>query len=456
MTDSLRQSPVPPLTGHPRLAPWLDHDRINRAFAAQHQSDPLGWRIHLALGMLWCFLASSPTSIVEFAGIPVVLCFFIRLPKIWRTARWIFAQPLFFALLAWAAWQAISLAWSPDPIQGLDEMANMRWAGAMLVLWPVIDGRKWLIAALAAGFVAGNLSQLGHAIGTAAQIDWLTFDRLPHRNSGWWDPVIGGTLLVAALGLHIPAALMGLGRTRIIATSGCAITLIAILATGTRGAWLAAAALLALSTIIAIVCIQPRRRLLVPLITGSATIIIASAIAWMTAGDSISARFNEARTEITTALNDDNYQTYTGARIMMAKAAAQAISAHPIRGVGAGGYRQWSLSESTFPDSAQINLAIHNHAHNAYLHIGATTGIIGLLLGATILLVVFTGAILAPEFQLGTYEAGPLFALLGLLLVAMFDTIHVNAQTAAMLFLIFALCPLAIPHSKSQSQMPDA
>lgn len=383
-----------------------------------------------------------------------MVCFFIRLPKMWRTIPWLFAQPIFFALLAWTCWQAISLAWSPDPAQGLDEMGNLRWSWSLLLLWPVIDGRKWLIAALAAGFVAGNLSQLAHALGSAAQIDWLTFNRFPHRNSGWWDPVIGGTLLVSALGLHLPAALMGAGKPRILAASGCAITLLAILATGTRGAWLAAAALISLSLLIAVICIRPKRRLLMPLIAGSATTIIIASIAWLAVGDSIAARFNEARSEITTALKDDNYQTYTGARILMAKAAAQAISAHPIRGVGTGGYRQWSLTESTFADPTQENIGIYDHAHNAYLHIGATSGIIGLLLAGIVLIVVFTGAVHAPEFQLGSYAAGPLFALLGLLLVAMFDTIHVNAQTAAMLLVIISLCPLAIPRPQSQMSSP--
>src|SRR5690606_40313370 len=62
-----------------------------------------------------------------------------------------------------------------------------------------------------------------------------TWNRLPGRNSGWWDPVIAGSLLTAALGLHLPAALWGKKVWRALGIAGCAITLPGILATGTRG-----------------------------------------------------------------------------------------------------------------------------------------------------------------------------------------------------------------------------
>jgi hypothetical protein len=48
-----------------------------------------------------------------------------------------------------------------------------------------------------------------------------------------------------------------------------------------------------------------------------------------------------------------------------------------------------------------------------------------------------------PTSGLGSYAAGPGFAIIGLLMVGMFDPVQLNAQTGALLATLFALslCP---------------
>ena len=50
---------------------------------------------------------------------------------------------------------------------------------------------------------------------------------------------MGGSVLVAGLGLHLPAAIMGRGWGRTLASGGAMVTALGILGTGTRGAWIA-------------------------------------------------------------------------------------------------------------------------------------------------------------------------------------------------------------------------
>jgi O-antigen ligase len=95
-------------------------------------------------------------------------------------------------------------------------------------------------------------------------------------------------------------------------------------------------------------------------------------------------------------------------------------------------------------DPAQVR--IHAHAHNALLHIAATTGTVGVLLAIAIVLVSLRGAFseLGPSGSSG-YAAGPGFALLGLLLVSAFDPVHLNAQTGALLGTLMAMSLVSRP-----------
>ncbi len=315
-----------------------------------------------------------------------------------------------------------------------------------------MDRRSWLIAAIMAGFIAGNAAQFAHWIGHESGIAWLEWRRPEGeiRFSGWWDPAVGGSLLVGALGLHLPLALMGRARLRIIGVAGAAVTLLGILATGTRGAWLAAGALLVFVAAVAIVRrvraraapVRPRSILI-----GVVVVAIIGAAAWLTVGDAIARRAAETRDEIGAAFKGD-YSSYTGQRVLMARWAVQAVRAAPLHGLGAGGYGAWA-EERARADEFEVRADWrYPHAHNALLHIAATSGLIGLLIAGAVVVVALRGSFhrdqLAPG-GMGSVQAGPAFALCGLLLVSAFDTVHVNAQTAAMLMTLCALSLLPRP-----------
>jgi hypothetical protein len=68
-------------------------------------------------------------------------------------------------------------------------------------------------------------------------------------------------------------------------------------------------------------------------------------------------------------------------------------------------------------------------------------GLVGLALALAITLTAtrsaFTGLTAA---TLGTYDAGPAFALIGLLLVTPFEVAYVNTPPSALIAILFALC----------------
>jgi len=145
--------------------PYLQPARIEQDLGGAAQHDPIGHRLHVYFGLLWCFSLGLPTSAVEIGSIPLIVYFLLRTPNIWRTWGSFAVQTLTILTAAWILWQAMTLLWTPDLHQGLKELSANRWVWAMLMLWPILERRRWLIAALCVGFLAGNLSQVGHELG---------------------------------------------------------------------------------------------------------------------------------------------------------------------------------------------------------------------------------------------------------------------------------------------------
>jgi hypothetical protein len=105
------------------------------------------------------------------------------------------------------------------------------------------------------------------------------------------------------------------------------------------------------------------------------------------------------------------------------------------------------------------NPPIHPHAHNAALHVAATTGIVGLMLGGGVIALALIGGVRknpvasAPgseEPARRWWEGwdggmGPVFGIAGLMLAGLFDPVHLNTQTGALLAAFLAMCTVSRP-----------
>jgi O-antigen ligase len=425
----------------------IEPRRAQAAFDRQRGRDPRGDRLHL-----WCMapalvLVSGPTSIAEFALGPVLVFAVLRLWATWRTTGWGFRQPATLACLAFAVWMLASVLWSPDRAKGLSEVSRLRWLIWIPLVYPIIGRRGAMIAMLAAGFLLVNTAQVWHAIGLRFDVEWMTFDRLPHRNAAWFDPAVGGSVMMVPLGLHLGGLVFGRGRWRAVGAGGALITSVGILATGTRGAWLAGAALLAVAMVVMIARLPSGRVRLATAATIVGVGLIGAAVSWAVLGPTISARAANGVEEVSRALRDKDYASYTGSRIAMSLWAGEAFVEHPIAGRGAGGFR--TIMEERVEAESLGGVVLASHAHNMYMHVAATGGLVGLSLAGVGLVTVFVGAcrprfgveLARPPTDPTGYHTGPALALLGLAFVAAFDSLHVNTPTAAVLGVLIALCP---------------
>jgi O-antigen ligase len=431
------------MVGPGRTSPRYTFSDIDRLFVEQRGRDALGVRIHEWCAYVACFLAGWPTMVVEWATLPVLLACAIRLTghrRVPGPLLWDVRVRLLFGL--WTA--GTRREWTGD-------IQTLRFAWLVLFLYPVMDRRREMITALVLGLACGQVVQGLDVIGHGLGVSWLDFKRAAGRHSGWWDPAVGGSVLSAALGLHVGALATTWaerGRTRWLALAGVAATLACIVLSGTRGAWIAAAGVLGAGVLLA-AWRSPRRGRVLMLGGIGAAVAIASAGALVGSGAlGVRERVDAGVREVRGALERGDYSSDTGMRIAMASWALREIAARPVHGVGAGGYRAWAdgkIAEASGEKAGTVLPRPHAHAHNWYLHSLATLGLVGAgMLLAMVGLSVKSGLVWRGVAERG-YDAGPAMGLVGLMLVGMFDTIHVNQQTAYVLYVLVAMCVACRP-----------
>jgi O-antigen ligase len=367
----------------PALEAAFDHQEAHSRWRK------LGW-LYVAMGAVWAAASVGPMSAAELAGVPLAVAFVVSLDIVRPVLRWWVRQPLVWVLVAWAAWVGASLLWTPDRAKGGWELASLRFVYPLLVAWPLMRHRRLLVYALAVGFLLTNASQvllwLGHSMG----VEWLQF-KAPHpRNAGWWaHPAVCGYMFVAALGLHLPAAMMGRGRARWFAALGCVATIAGMIATGTRGAWIASVALI---VVVAGVAVVTRRWSVRSGVIGAAVVGVLAVGVWFVAGEKIVERGTAGLAEIRAALVEGKYETDTGGRIKFAKWAWEMGTERPVWGHGAGSYEHWVQARLAREGRVDAGVKVAPQAHNLWLHVFATLGLVGVVIAGAVAWVATRGA----------------------------------------------------------------
>ncbi len=418
------------------------------------------WRYnaHLVAALGWCFLVTWPITYAETALIVLSVTYVVRLWDIWRVARWAYAFPVFISLVVLTAYQALSLTWSAAPSDGHKLLENFRFAMVIPMLWPVIEDRRKLIAAMGAGFALLPITQLATAIGLAYDVPSLVFDNhSPDRNGGWWPLPAAGQVLALALALHvIPALGVGSGRRRVgttaIAWTLAIASILGIAASGTRAGWIMGAGEIFVGVTIAALKAASKATRQRILFTGLGVIVVGGGIAIATLGDSVRARLDRMRTEIREACSGGDTNSADGARYAMIHWSLEAFREHPIVGVGIGGYPSFvrDEGESSFPGAVRwFNDGRHSHGHNAVLHTLATQGMIGVALGVPVVLSIGIGAWRsARRTGFSGYGVGPSLALVGVVLLTPFDAYQVVSRMSCVIFTLVALCPPVVPTAR--------
>jgi O-antigen ligase len=355
----------------------------------------------------------------------------IRLPNTWRCYAAVIRDRLVWAVLAWGAWLAVSMAWSVDSGEGFKEFKTFRVALAPWALWPVIDWTPRLIVALLAGVFGQGLLQgfqFLHWFGMAPEAN---DDRL----RGIIHPIQTGALAVAAVGWYMAALLRGVPMRfwmRVLMLVGMATALAGLVFAGSRGPWIASA--VALPVTLATIAIrrrQSRRHVLI----ACGLLLVGGAIAWPIAGDFVLRRVDHARSEWQAATIDGDYDSSVGLRVVMWRWAWEFFEAEPIKGIGAGSYRP--LARETPEAKALTSFTVKGHPHSTTLHVLSATGAVGGVLLAIVLWLSIVRC--AREADDHLFACAALGVLVGWIIGAQFDSYHLNGHLMGLFTFLVAI-----------------
>jgi O-antigen ligase len=275
------------------------------------------------------------------------------------------------------------------------------------------------------------------------------------------QPALGGAMLVAGLGLHLGPALLGTGRARWLGLAGVLVSLAALVANGSRGAWIAAAVLLALTLAMTAFTRRPGESRARGAAVAAAALALILLVALTPLGASARARvadlYHQARAGWAGEVDSD-----VGGRILAARAALHAFAQRPLEGAGTGAYplhlKQFVADRGTAIAPERLSRLLT--AHNTWLQAAACAGLVGAGLLASAWLLALVQGLRSPgpmAAWLGGYGAGPALALLGLLCASPFETINLNLPTMALFSTLVALCPpVRLPERLGESLIATA
>ena len=299
--------------------------------------------------------------------------------------------PLLWPLIIFVGWAAVSLLWAPSFEYALPEV--IKWVEVIVLMLVVVEASQRRVGWVIAGVLASGLFQaaLGiwqfglrgigpetFQIGERLYRAYGSFEQ-PNPYAGYigliW-PVAAG-LLIGRISILWPQIIRRRGVSHlapcILLLSACAVLVLALVFSWSRGAWmgaLAAAALMAAAL--------PRRTWLGIGVVVAAVAILLGANATGLLPGAIRARLTDFTAQVQmvdvrgAGINDANYAVLE--RLAHWQAAGEMIRYHPWTGVGFSNY------EPAYPQYALMNWPIAlGHAHNYYLNVAAELGVPGFL-----------------------------------------------------------------------------
>jgi O-antigen ligase len=385
-------------------------------------------QLGLALWVPLAFMEGIPLLNLagKAAGLLVVVAWLGSFQSIRRTVAATLSRHrrLVATLAGLLAWSSLSLAWSADLALGLEDIWHWYLLAVLFVVVATTVTTPRALRLVLAAFVAGAVVSV--VVGLADGSLTSAVDGGARLSGTAGDPNFLASSLVAATVLA--AGLLADARSplvRFLLVAAMAVLITGLVASGSRGGLLAAAA-----TIVAAFVLFKRRR------------VHVAAIVAVGAGIAALAFINVPGTwERVTNFDDDN------GRSDLWTVAWRMGDDHPVAGVGVNNYRARSADYVREPGALEnVNLIVDDPhlVHNTYLELFAETGVVGLALFVGFVLACLRATKLAAdrfearqERALGALAQAVLVATISMLAAAVF----LSGATDKRLWLLLALGP---------------
>jgi O-antigen ligase len=434
---------VPP----PAWPPAQDAREVDEVLDYCTRRDPLGDAIHALLACLYVACAGLATSLETVAFFLLVGYAALRGPNLWRAWVPLVAVPFVWAVLLFAAWAVVSLAWTSDVDAGRDALAGLRALLVLPALAPLAHRRRLILAALLAGLALQVVLQFAQAGGLLEP-----HPRNPIRHAGLSSHPGQLSSYYAAAFLIGLAWLCSVRTTRtvIVLVGALALFIAGMLIAAGRGALVSLVVALPILAVLLAPSMRPSRRLAAIGLALAATIGLVGALALRVADQAGLAR---GAHDLARAAD---VGSSAGSRFVFWEAALETWRAHPWIGTGIGGTRDAFLENDGIRAAAAqrpdlgFEYFAHQHPHSTYLQVLSELGLVGAALFALVLWTAAKATLRSLSLARSSGDlvvAGVAAALAAWSIAAAFDAFLTAGRTLAlaMILLSFLLLPVHRP-----------
>ena len=340
------------------------------------KGDLIGEPAHL-IAAITAIVCEAISTASASAGINILLvATLLRAPALLPSWKQMLDQTWIRLLLLWLLWMAISITWSPDVAKGIDRFGTLKYFIWIPLLWPLYKQWSWLFAAFLLSAFVLQCTQVSGAFGAMHQGVTLIKGFRHATTAGIWDATALSCWLFLAVAVNWRAMLLCIPMS--------VLSAVGFVWAGQRAALWGILVEIIIANIVLVFAVRGwLRRTLLRVMLGM--IVIGGVYFFI--GQELTNKLKQVYNETTKDLtavesssksNDGASLTYEE-RIAMWKMSIIAWRAHPITGVGYGGY-----SKATAPiddvKHTTFDVHMHGHPHSTFVMILTENGLVGLTL----------------------------------------------------------------------------
>jgi O-antigen ligase len=364
--------------------PWLTHLftkagldlRLFYIAVPRAKGDLIGEPAHL-IAAITAIVCEAISTASASAGINILLvATLLRAPALLPSWKQMLDQTWIRLLLLWLLWMAISITWSPDVAKGIDRFGTLKYFIWIPLLWPLYKQWCWLFAAFLLSAFILQCTQVSGAFGAMHQGVTLIKGFRHATTAGIWDATALSCWLFLAVAVNWRAMLLCIPMA--------VLSAVGFVWAGQRAALWGILVEIIIANIVLVFAVRGwLRRTLLRVMLGM--IVIGGVYFFI--GQELTNKLKQVYNETTKDLtavesgsksNDGASLTYEE-RIAMWKMSIIAWRAHPIMGVGYGGY---SKATAPIDDVKHPTFDVHmyDHPHSTFVMILTENGLVGLTL----------------------------------------------------------------------------
>ena len=340
------------------------------------KGDLIGEPAHL-IAAITAIVCEAISTASASAGINILLvATLLRAPALLPSWKQMLDQTWIRLLLLWLLWMAISITWSHDVAKGIDRFGTLKYFIWIPLLWPLYKQWSWLFAAFLLSAFVLQCTQVSGAFGAMHQGVTLIKGFRHATTAGIWDATALSCWLFLAVAVNWRAMLLCIPMS--------VLSAVGFVWAGQRAALWGILVEIIIANIVLVFAVRGwLRRTLLRVMLGMVVIGGVYFFLGQELTNKLKQVYNETTKDLTAVessskSNDGSSLTYEE-RIAMWKMSIIAWRAHPIMGVGYGGY---SKATAPIDDVKHPTFDVHmyDHPHSTFVMILTENGLVGLTL----------------------------------------------------------------------------